>query len=461
MTSRSTILRAIAVLLCLLFFMIPLSAEESEEKKPPTPPSMAEAEAAYLYHLSLEMPVFAKNETSVLPAGSSVKVLAGLILCEELGDRTIETVSVTKEMLADAAGYRLDLKGGEVLTVEQLLYAAICGSYNDAFCVLACFLDGSVSAFAERMNRRATELGATQSLFTEPCGTDDTSKTSAVDQFLIARAAHQNALYMQICGAAKYSLPNDLNLKVSVIRNRNSLISSITTTQYYNGNCNGMSAGGTDKGGNCVLTSATIGGEDFLCIVLGGADIEDQNYGYIVTNRMLDWIEDNYSLTKVLSPETEVGSIPVTLSALTADIEIRATETLSYFLPSHLELGKDITYSLRLKSGSLEAPVEEGTYVGYVAVMYGSKTLGTAELYTTESAQRHGFIGSMKWLEDLLSNRPIFAAIIFFVVVLVGWIVTEQVIRIRRRHKWDKYFSKKMALSQAEPKKKSQRKTKK
>ena len=62
-------------------------------------------------------------------------------------------------------GTHIALEPGEVLTVEQLLYAGLVRSANDAMKVLARAVSGSESAFAERMNARAAELGATNTHF--------------------------------------------------------------------------------------------------------------------------------------------------------------------------------------------------------------------------------------------------------------------------------------------------------
>ena len=207
-----------------------------------------------------------------------------------------------------------------------------------------------------------------------------------------------------------------------------------------------MSAGYTQKGGNCVVTVATHNGESYLCIVLGGLDTEKVNYGYTVANRLIDWAYKNYANMEVLSPKTLICTVPVTVSDLVTEVEIRAKDSVVAYLPLGLEIGKDIQYSIRLTHTTLEAPVTEGTFVGYVAVIYNGTVLTTAPLYTAGSAERSGFIGRLKNIEEWTSNRAVLAGLIFFVVALIAWIVTENVIRSRRRKKWDKYFSDKMVL---------------
>lgn len=421
-----------------VFSIFPVSAEEAAL------PSTEEATAVYFYHLETESLICEKNIDLVVNAGSTAKIMAGLIFCERLGNHTADTVYITEDMIKNASGYRLKLQAGDTLTVEQLLYAALCSSYNDACDVLACFIAGSKDDFAKLMNERAKELGAASTTFTDPSGIDDNSLTTASDMAKIARAAYQNELYMKITSTARYEFPATQKMDERTIHNRNALIASNTTTLYYNSKCKGLNAGYTDRAGSCVVTVASNGQESYLCIVLGAPDTDTQNFGYIVANRIIDWVYKTYSYMEVISPDTVVCKIPVTVSDLTSEVEVKTKESLSCYLPAGLEIGKDITYSIRLIRTTLEAPVTEGEQVGYVAILWNGKTLGTVPLYTAGSAERSSFMSNLKSIQALTQNRMFRAGAVFFIVVLAGWIVAECLVIRHRRHKWDKYFSMKM-----------------
>lgn len=434
------------IVVCLSLFLVILSTISLVPASAAEPelPSLAETNAVWFYHLEEQSLICSKNDDTQIPAGSTVKVLAGLIACETLKDRGSEFVNVTEEMISAASGYRLKLKAGDVLTVEQLLYAAVCGSYNDAFDVLAHLIGGNREEFVKKMNQRAKELGAVHTLCTDPSGIDDGSLTTVSDVASIALAAYQNELFMKISSTARYPLNTSAQLAVSIISNRNALIYSDSTTQYYNAKCKGMSAGSTARGGNCVVTVASNGRESYLCVVMGASDAENVNYGYAVTNRLINWVYQTYSYTDVITAETVLCTIPVTVSDMTSEVEVKTHETLSCYLPKDLEIGVDITYSIRLMYSSLEAPVLEGTFVGYVAVLWNDQTLGTIPLYTAGAAERSGFVSALMNIRALTESRVFCAGAIFFAVTLVAWIVTEYVIILRKRHKWDKYFSEKM-----------------
>ena len=290
MKNRQIGKRLLCVFFCiasLFVFCIPASAEENPI------PSMQEASAVYFYHIESDQIVGTKNETMQVSAGSSVKIMAGLIACERLAGHLQEEVMVTKSMVSGVVGHRLNLKSGDYLTVEHLLYSAVCSSYNDAFYVLAHTVSGSTEAFVELMNQRARELGLENTFFTDPSGIDDGSVTTANDVAKLALKAYENPLYLQMCGTERCAVK--VSGESRTIYNRNAMIFSRDTTKYYNSSCIGMSAGSTTKGGHCVVSLTRKNNETYLCVVLGATETTDTEYGYVVANRLSDWAFRSYA----------------------------------------------------------------------------------------------------------------------------------------------------------------------
>lgn len=423
------------VLLSLFLLSLPVSAAEAEPM-----PSMQEAASVYFYHIESDRIIGTKNEALQVSAGASVKVLSGLLFCEIFEDRINESVLVTSQMLSGLWGHRMGLKSGDEITVKELLYGAVCASYNDAFYVLAHTASGSLSAFVDQMNAYARSMGLENSYFTDPAGLDNGSVTTAKDIATLSLKAYENRIYMQLCGTEKYQLSYDGLL----IYNRNAMIASKTTNAYYNPNCIGMSAGSTKSGEGSLVSLVRKDGETYLCVVLGALETDTTEYGYVIANRLTKWAFRNYAYREIVSAQKTICTLPITVSDLTEEVGVCTHDSLSAYLPVGAE--QKIEYSIRLTYSELEAPVEEGTHVGYVAVIYEGRVLGTLPLYTSESAERSSIIGSLKSLRALTSSRPVLAGIIFFVVAVGAWITIETLITVRRRHKWDKYFSQKIEL---------------
>lgn len=432
----ATLCLILSLLLLSNLLLLPISANTSV-------PDAGAAKSVYFYHVESNSKVFAQNENALLPAASTVKILSGLIFCESLSAHLRETVIVTDEMIAGVMGHRSKfIKVGTRMSVQDLLYCAITASYNDAYQILAHVTAGSSKDFLKLMNTRAVELGAKSSTFLDLIGTADASFTTAAEMALIAQAAYQNELYMRCCGEDEYYLQS----VGAVIYNRNEMIEANNTNKHYNSKCNGMNAGSTANGGDCVVASATNGKESYICVVLGCEESEtvDNNQAYILTNALINWVYKTYTYMDVLSPKDVVCTIPVTVSDMISEIEVKTDQTISYYLPSTVSVGKEITYSIRLSNTELEAPVKEGTFVGYVAVLYQGEIIGTAPLYTAGSAERSSFVSNLKAIQSLTKNRAFMAGAIFFVVVLLGWVITEYLLVRYRHRRWNKYFSHKI-----------------
>ena len=93
------------------------------------------------------------------------------LLVIEAGDLDNEVeVSLEDSKVGESS---LEIKPGELFTRRQMLYGLMLKSANDVAHALGRDNAGSIEAFAEKMNRRAQELGATNTHFVNPNGLHD------------------------------------------------------------------------------------------------------------------------------------------------------------------------------------------------------------------------------------------------------------------------------------------------
>ena len=442
---KNALFRIVCLLISLLLLLcsLPLFSSAAEI----TPPSTEEATAVYLKNLESDLLVASKSEDLALGAGSTVKIMSGLLLCESLSAYAQEQITITEELYAaipKSHGRSLKLLLGENVTVEQLLWAAICGSYNDAYYVLAAFCSGSVEGFIADMNARAAAMGLTNTVFEDVTGIIDGSRTTAKEMAEIALVAYQNPFYMSFCSERSFYFFS--SEKSQTLYNNNKLVSPDQDQKYYNKKCVGMSAGSTTRDGNCVVTFAKQNDQTYVCVVMGGKESDGIEFGYRIANRMVDWVFDAYTYTQILSSGLKICTLDVTVSDSAASVDVIVKDSLYAYLPRGLEIGKDITYSIRLTETELEAPVEKGQFVGYVAVLYEGEVLGTAPLYTAGEATRSSISGGLNRVRSWLEKRAVIAGIIFFVVGVSAYIIIEYILQRKRHNRWERYFSNKVEL---------------
>lgn len=400
------------------------------------PPAVEHAKGAYVYNLEHEMVIFShRAEEKIFPA-STVKIMTGLVAVEALAGRMEEKVTVTAEMLKGVSGNNIALKAGEVVTIGDMLYAGLCGSANDACAVLAHVTAGSMPAFVAMMNARAAELGAESTRYTNASGMHDTAMvTTTADTARIALAAAGLPLYMEITSAAKYVMPATNLSAERNIHNRNYLIARNKEIVYYYAAARGMNAGSTSEGGYCVATVAEQNGLTYLCIVMGAEEVDGKITSYTLARELLNWAFDAYGYVEVLDTGRMVCEVPVTLSEKVDYVTLLPETGITRYLPTDLNFETDLTYSYKVTSASLAAPVEEGQVAGFITVSRGDELLGTVNLITKNAVERSDFLYVMEQIKAFTRSRFFVASLISAVVLTVLYILLNAVRRYRRQQR--------------------------
>ena len=144
--------RIALLLLVLLFLLFPASPVRASL---PAMPDVS-AGAACLYEPSSGVFLFEKNAAERLPMASTTKIMTALVALESV---PADTVIAAAPEACGVEGSVIGLRPGEERTIEELLWALLLESANDAAAALAYGLSGGIEAFAERMNEKAAALG--------------------------------------------------------------------------------------------------------------------------------------------------------------------------------------------------------------------------------------------------------------------------------------------------------------
>ena len=235
------------------------------------------------------LPVWASpavSEPSVSAESAILTLPSGTVLYEKNADKRMEMASTTKLMTALAVAEALPLSqtvtvspeavnvegssvylcAGEQLTVEQLLYALLLSSANDAATALAIAADGSTEAFAERMNRYAERLGLTDTHFVNPHGLSHPEHyTTARELSLIAAELLRHEALSRIVSTYKATIPLREEKNARLLVNHNKLL------RTYEG-AFGMKTGFTKRSGRCLVSAAERDGLTLIGVTLNAPD---------------------------------------------------------------------------------------------------------------------------------------------------------------------------------------------
>ena len=310
------------------------------------------AKAALLMDYESGRMLYGLNEKDTEYPASITKVMTALLTLEAVDqgvltlDQPVTAPSLVNDM--DPTGSSADIKEGEVLTVEQLLYCMMLVSANEAACILAETVSGSQDAFVALMNQRAQELGCTGTHFVNPNGLHDPNHYStAWDIYLITREAMKNETFMKICGTAAYVVPATNKSEERELYTTNSLISNWRIMGYQYDGADGIKTGSTEESGYCLLSTAKRSGRRLVAVVLGckgsGATVES----FSETAKLYNWAYNNFSMRQVAATD-ELYRQPVALSKQTDTVMLYPAQSAEAFLPKDAK-DEDIRKTVDLK----------------------------------------------------------------------------------------------------------------
>lgn len=234
-------------------------------------PAAVNAEAAICLDADTGEVLYEKQADKQMYPASITKVMTCLLALEYVeasaqGMDEVVTVEHTYQLEKDAV--EIYMKKGEQFTMEQLLYALMLKSANDAALLLAEHISGSEEAFVAAMNQKAAELGMTGTHFVNPNGLhDDNHYTTARDMAVLMRQAITNENFCKILHTMSYQIPETAQTpEIRYLSNSNRLLKE-SESAYYEP-CMGGKTGYTSKARNTFVCYARKDGRTVVAAVL-------------------------------------------------------------------------------------------------------------------------------------------------------------------------------------------------
>ena len=201
--------------------------------------------------------LYERNADAPQFPASTTKIMTALLVIEE-GSLDHEVECTLEDSKVGESS--LELKPGQHFTRRQMLYGLMLKSANDVAHALGRDNAGSIEAFAEKMTRRAKELGAINTHFMNPNGLHNADHyTTPRDLALIARAAMQQPFFRQVVSTRSYDW--SVEGAVNPLRNHNRLL------ERFPG-CTGVKTGYTIPAQQVLVSSAMRGNNEVISVVM-------------------------------------------------------------------------------------------------------------------------------------------------------------------------------------------------
>ena len=352
---------------------------------------------AVLIDANYDEVLYEYNAHSKAYPASMTKVMTALLTLEAMDAGTISGDTIVT--VSDYAARKdfpdestANLKGGEQMSVHDLLYCLMLPSANDAAKALAEHLGGSVDNFATMMNERAKALGCTNTHFINPNGLHDPNHyTTAYDMALMFMAAMEHDLFLEIIATPSYTTAPTNISKERYFFNTNGLISNLYYSRHTYDKCIGGKTGSTDEAGRCLVAAAKDGDKLMVSVIMGSGPIEkDGNTRqgqFDESKRLLEYGFTNFRRVTISRPDEPVDKVAVTLSRDADEVMVKPIGSLTLTLPKRIN-ENDIQSEITLYSDTVEAPVAEGQVLGSMRLFYEDQEYGELELVAVTSVER-------------------------------------------------------------------------
>ena len=374
---------------CTLFILIqnPAAAAETGQQEEKEKLSL-NARAAVLMDADSGRILYGKNETMAFPMASTTKIMTLIVALEHNEPDQIVMASAGASAMPEV---RLGVHEGERYRMEDLYYAMMLESFNDAAMMIAEGTVGSVENFAELMNEKAISLGCTQTYFITPNGLDAADEkgvhsSTAEDMAKIMRYAIDNEDFLKITQTADYSFTDCDRKRSFEVHNKNVLLTMM------DGVLSGKT-GYTADAGYCYVCAVKKDDRTFIAALLGSGWPPHKGYKWSDVQTLLDYGDKNYRYQTIdISKGVPDRQVHV-MNGGQDFATVRAKQTNYRFLLS----SEDKVHVESVLPGQLEAPVEAGQSVGSIRIFVNGDLTAENDYVTINKIDAR-----YTWMERLL-----------------------------------------------------------
>ena len=373
----------------------------------PAPPAIT-ADSAILVDAATGKVLYEKRCRVRRPPASTSKMMTAILAIEH-GDLK-DTVRVSKRA-SNTPFSSLNLKPGEKLSLEDLLYGLLLRSANDAAVCIAEHIGGSEKKFVAMMNEKAKEIGAMDTYFANPHGLNDPKHYStAYDLALIARYAIRMPVFNEIVATKTKRIERSINSKDIYIKNAARFL------WKFDG-ADGIKTGYTRQAGHCFVGSATRDGWRLIVVVLKSKDAGED------AAALLSFGFKFYKQVSFARANEVVTTVPVANGVLDR-VNVVAREDLAVVLRKSAEAKTGTSMNVR----EAVAPIDEGEELGTLTGYLNGEKVGSVDLLSAETVGRVLAAAFRAWV------RSTFTISILFLVgyVTYGTAVAKTARRRRR-----------------------------
>ena len=328
--------------------------------------------------------LFEKNSHTKVPVASMVKMMTILLTVEDIenGELSLDEMVSTSENASGMGGSQVFIDPYVEYTVEDLLKSVIVASANDASVALAEHISGSEANFVKRMNRRASELGMTDTNYVNCTGLPAAEGySSAYDSAIILSELASHDIYHNYSTIWMQDLVHPSG-RVTGLTNTNRLI------RYYSG-CDGGKTGSTNEAGCCLAATAKRDDMRLVSVVVGAKDSQTR---FNECSQLFNYGFANFENVLLVDASKSVGQASVS-KGKTSAVELYPSQNYYALVKKNEESPFAVEFEL---SNLVKAPVSEGENVGKITISKNGVVTKEIAVVTREAVEKLGYLDTLK-----------------------------------------------------------------
>ena len=345
-----------------------------------------DCESAILIEQNSGQILYEKNCHEQLRPASVTKLMTLLIIFEglESGQITLQDKVPCSQNAASMGGSQIWLDTREELTVDEMLKAMCVVSANDCTVAMAEYMAGSESAFVDKMNERAKQLGMNDTTFKNCHGIDeDGHVTSSYDIALMSREL-----------LTKHpDITNYTTIYMDTLRNGQSqLVNTNKLVRNYKG-ATGLKTGSTSLALFNLSASATRDDLSLIAVIMKAPTSAKR---FSEAQRVLDYGFKNYEFKQFGKNGDVIGNVTVE-KGIEKEVNAMLNGNCGVLLKKGSE--NNVVQNVNLPQ-KISAPVEKGQKIGQVTYTLDGKLLQSVDIISDKEVKKESLMNVVSYIYE-------------------------------------------------------------
>ena len=347
-------------------------------------------ESAILVEQTTGKILYDKSSHTELRPASVTKIMTILLIMEALdnGQISYDTKITCSENAASLGGSQIWLEVNETLTVDEMLKAICIVSANDCSVAMAEHIAGSESAFVDKMNQKAKELGMNDTVFKNCHGIDEDGHITSSYDIALMSCELLN----------KYpEITNYTTIWMDSLRNGESeLVNTNKLIRTYDG-ATGLKTGSTSLALYNLSASATRDNLSLIAVVMRAPNPTDR-----VSNakKLLDYGFANYEYISTSSKDEVIKNISIPKGVKSNTDLVCESETGCIVKKGS---STEITNEIILNK-NISAPIKENQILGKINFYLNGELISSTNLISKENIKKKSTLNMFEYITNSWGN---------------------------------------------------------